>query len=90
MSEVIQASDALKVTRRLQEELKHDIHFAQALVNSATLEDLNTLKRVTMASANLRSNVMTAPLRRQYQNIKEIDRNLRRKTKLAIRRDVER
>ncbi len=90
MGQAVSAYDALKLTRRLLEEVSHTIFFAQALVNSASVEDITALNVVIKHSANLRSNVMSGPLRRQHENIKLTDRGIAQKTKKAILRDTQR
>jgi hypothetical protein len=90
MSEALPAHEALRLTHRLQQTLNHDIFFAQVLVNSAADSEIAMLRSLIKRANDFYSNPMTPEQRRQYNNLKTIDRGLLNRPKPKIRAQVRR
>jgi hypothetical protein len=70
------SEEAVKLTRSVQEALAHDIYFAQSLM-TASLADIETLRRLIKNSNNLRSNRMDDFQKQVHRGVKLTERAIR-------------
>lgn len=85
MSATISAVEALQLTHQLDNALRHDIYFAQVLVNRASETEIKALRQLIGLTNNLLGTRMTTEMRRQHINLQHTDRSLLRRTKKSIR-----
>jgi hypothetical protein len=70
------SEEAVRLTRSVQEGLAHDIYFAQSLM-TASLEDIETLRRLIRNSNKLMSNRMDDFQKQVHRGVKLTERAIR-------------